>query len=66
MTGTWANQVAQAMEEQLKEDEQELMTRERRKKAKGEKRIRGIVHENDKRKGTVHAHDEMAEAHAPR
>ena len=48
------------MEGQLKKDEQELMTRERRKKAKDAQRIRGIVHENDKRKGTVHAHDEMA------
>ena len=47
VTSTWTNQVAQAMEEQLKEDEQELMTRKRRKKAKDAQRIRGIVHEND-------------------
>ena len=59
-TGTWVNQVAQAMEEQLKKDEQELMTRERRKKAKDAQKIRGSVHENDQRKGTIHAHDEMA------
>ena len=46
VTGTWVYQVAQAMEQQLKEDEQEVMTREWRKKAKDAKRIRGVVHEN--------------------
>ena len=58
-TGTRANQVAQAMEEQLKEDEQELMMWERRKKSKDAKRIRGIVHENDRNNRTSLAHDEM-------
>ena len=58
-TGTRANQVAQAMEEQLKEDEQELMMWEQRKKSKDAKRIRGIVHENDRNNRTSLAHDEM-------
>ena len=44
-------QVAQAMVEQLKEDEQELKTREQRRKAKDAKRIRGIVHENGRNEG---------------
>ena len=34
------------------EDLQELKTREQKKKAKDAKRIRGIVHENDKNKRT--------------
>ena len=34
------------MEEQLREDEQELKTREQKKKAKDAKRIRGTIHEN--------------------
>ena len=46
------------MEEQLKEDQQELNMREQKKKAKDAKRIRGIVHEN---KGTIHVRDEMGE-----
>ena len=42
--------------EQLREDKQELKTREEKKKTKDAKRIRGIVREN---KGTSHAKDEM-------
>ena len=41
-TGTWARQVAQRVEEQLREDKQELKTQEQKKKAKDAKRIRGI------------------------
>ena len=48
-TGTWVHQVAQAMEE----------TRNKKKKAQDAKRIRGIVHENDKSKGTRHLPGEM-------
>ena len=55
-TGTWVHQVARVMEEQLREDKQELKTREQKKKAKDAKRIRGIVHEN-KRKN--HVQDEV-------
>ena len=47
---TWVHQVARAMEEQLREDRQESKTREQKKEAKDAKRIRGIVHENDKNK----------------
>ena len=48
------------MEEQLREDEQELKTQEQKKKANdAKKRIRGIVHEHDKNKGTNHVQDEM-------
>ena len=50
-TGSWVRQVAQAMEEQLKEDQQELETRERRRKVEDVKRTRRIAHENDKNKG---------------
>ena len=45
------------MEEQLREDQQELKVREQKKKAKDAKRIRGIVRENDKSKGTSHVQD---------
>ena len=44
------------MEEQLREDEQELKTPEQKKKAKDAKRMRGMFHEN---KGTSHVQDEM-------
>ena len=58
----WNNQelgqVAQAMKEQLREDEQELKTREQKMMAKDAKSIRGIVTENDKNKGTSHVQDE--------
>ena len=47
-TGTWAHQVAHAMEEQLRQGEQELKVWEQKEEAKEAKRIRGIVHENDK------------------
>ena len=47
-TGSWVRQVAQAMEEQLKEDQQELETREHQKKVEDAKRICRIVHENEK------------------
>ena len=56
-SGTWVHQFAQAIKEQLREDEQELKTREQ-KKAKDAKSIRGIVSEN-KNKGTSHVQDEM-------
>ena len=48
--GSWVRQVAQAMEEQLKEDHQE-QTREHQKKVEDAKRICRMVHENDKSKG---------------
>ena len=48
-TGTWAHEVARAMEEQLREDKQELKTWDQKKKSKDAKRMRGIVHENDKK-----------------
>ena len=51
-TGTWVHQVAQAMEE-------ELMTREKRKREKATQRIRCIVHENDRNKKTSLARDQM-------
>ena len=48
------------MEEQLRGDKQELKTREQKQKATDAKRIRGIVHENDKKKkGMSHVPDEM-------
>ena len=55
-TGTWVHQVGRAMEEQLRQDQQELMAREQKKRAKDAKRIRGIVHAN---KGTCHVQNEM-------
>ena len=58
-TRTWVHHAARAMEEQLREDQQELKLREQKKKAKDAKRIRGIVDENDKNKGTSYVQDEM-------
>ena len=58
---TWVHQVVQAMEDQLETDELELMTREHRKKAKDAKRICGIVHDSDRKKGTSQARDEMVQ-----
>ena len=55
------HQVAEAMEEQLETDELELMTREHRKKAKDAKRVSGIVHDSDRKKGTSRARDEMVQ-----
>ena len=52
-TRTWKRQVAQALEEQSREDKQELKVREQRRKA-GAKGIRGIVHENDRNKRLSH------------
>ena len=54
-TGTWVRQVARAMEEQ----QQELKMREQKKKGKDAKRIHGMIHENDKSKGTSHVQDGM-------
>ena len=47
------------MEEQLKENQEELKTREQKKRATYAKRKRGIVHENDKNKGTSHVQNEL-------
>ena len=58
-TGPWVRQVAQAMEEQLKEDQQEPETREHQWMVEDAKRIRRIVHENDKNKGLSHVQNEM-------
>ena len=58
-TGSWVLQVAQAMEEQLKEDRQGLETREHQKKVEDATRICRIVHENDKSKGLSHVQNEM-------
>ena len=57
-TGTWVHHFARAMEEHLRVDEQELKTREKKKKAK---KIRGFAHENDKDKGTSHVQNEIRE-----
>ena len=53
-TGTWVRQAARALEEQLRKDKQELKTREPKEKAEDAKRIRGIVHENNKKKRMSH------------
>ena len=58
-TGSWFCQVAQAMEEQLKEDQQELETREHQRKVEDAKRIRRIAYETDKNKGFCHVQNEM-------
>ena len=58
---TWVHQVAQAIEEQLETDEQELMMREQRKKAKDAKRISSVVHDSDRKKGTSRARAEMVQ-----
>ena len=47
-TGSWVRQVVQAMEEQVKDDQQELETREKNWRVKDAKRIRRIVRENNK------------------
>ena len=47
------------MAEQLRENQQELEMREQKKKATEAKRIRGIVQENNKTKGTSHVQDEI-------
>ena len=48
-TGSLVRQVAQAMEERLKEDRQELETREQQRNVEDAKRTCGVVHENDKK-----------------
>ena len=53
-TGTLVRQVARAMEEQMREDQQELKTREKKKETKDAKRMRGIVHKSNKNKRTSH------------
>ena len=54
-TGTWVHQVARAMEEQLREDKQELKTREQKKNAKDAKMTRGIVHEKRQKRNMSRA-----------
>ena len=52
-------QIAQAMEEQLKEDQQEPETREHQRKVEDAKRIRRTVRENNKNKHLSHVQSEM-------
>ena len=47
------------MEEQLRGDQDELETREQKRKTEDAKRIRGIVHENNKNKRLSHVQNEM-------
>ena len=47
------------MEEQLREDQLGLKTREQKRKAEDAKRIRGIVHENNKNKRLSRVQNEM-------
>ena len=58
-SGTWVRGVARATEEQLRADEQELEVWEQKKQSNGAKRMRGVVHDNDKNKGTHHLQYEM-------
>ena len=58
-TGSWVRQVAQAMEEPLKEDQQELETREKKMKVEDVKRICRIVRENNKKKDLSHVQNEI-------
>ena len=60
-TGSWVRQVAQAMEEQTKEDQQGLETREKKRNVEDAKRILRIVrvHDNDKGKRLSHMQNEM-------
>ena len=58
-TGSWIRQVARAMEEELKEDQQELETREKKRKVEDVKRIRRIVRGNNKNKDLSHVQSEM-------
>ena len=57
--GTWVRQVAGAMEEQLREDKEGLETHEQKKKTEDAKRIRGIVHDNNKNKRLSRVQNEM-------
>ena len=47
------------MEEQLKEDQQELEKREKKRKVEDVQRIRRMFHENDKSKRRSHMHNKM-------
>ena len=47
------------MEEHLKEDQQELEKREKKRKVEDVQRIRRMVHENDKSKRRSHMHNKM-------
>ena len=58
-TRTWVRQIGRAVEEQLREDDEGLETHEQKKKTEDAKRIRGIVHDNNKNKRTSHVQDEM-------
>ena len=58
-TGTWVRQVAQAMEERLREDKQELKMRKQKRKAEDAKRIREIVHDNNKNNRLSWVQNEM-------
>ena len=58
-TETWVRQAARAIEEQLREDQQELEMRERKRKVEDAKKIRGVVHEKDKSKASRRVQDEM-------
>ena len=58
-TGTWVRQVARAVEEHLREDQQELRKREQERKVEDAKRMCRIVHENDKKQGLSHVQNEM-------
>ena len=58
-TGSWVRQVPQPMEEHLKEDQQELETREHQRKVEDAKNMCRIVHENDKNKELSHVQNEM-------
>ena len=49
---TQSRKAARAIEEQLREDQQELEMRERKRKVEDAKKIRGIVHEMDKSKAS--------------
>ena len=67
-TGTWVRQVARAMEEGLREDQEGLQTHEQKRRTEDAKRIRGRVHDNNKNKrlcrvqhdlGNLMHHDEQ-------
>ena len=51
--------VARVTEEQLREDQQELKTREKKMQPEDAKKIRGIVHENNKNKRTSRVQNEL-------
>ena len=61
-TGSWVRQVAQAMEEQLKEDQQELETREKKRKVEDVQRTRRMVHDSDKNKILSHMQTKWADS----